>query len=58
MIEKVTKWTNAMTQEMPPHIIQKLMSGTASQEAADEIAAWFADPPLAYKAFFQKTIPM
>jgi hypothetical protein len=58
MVEKVTKWSNAMTQEMPPHIIQMLMSGTSSQEAADEIAAWFADPPLAYKDFFQKTIQM
>ncbi len=56
MVEKVTKWTNAMTQEMPPHIIQLLLSGKSSQKTADKIAEWFAEPEKAYNDFFQQSI--
>jgi Styrene monooxygenase A putative substrate binding domain len=54
-VKEVTEWTNAMTQPLPEHVVQLLLSGVESQEQADSIAEWFAEPRTAHEAFFQKT---
>lgn len=54
-VQEVTEWTNAMTQPLPEHVVQMLLSGVGNQEQADAIAEWFANPKTAHEAFFQKT---
>lgn len=48
----VTEWTNAMTGQLPEHIVQILMQAASDQEAANQVARWFEHPPQAYAAFF------
>ncbi|UQX56009.1 hypothetical protein M5V91_10470 [Cytobacillus pseudoceanisediminis] len=52
-VKEVTAWTNAMTQVLPEHVVQTLLSGAENQKIADEVAEWFANPRKAYEAFFQ-----
>lgn len=52
-VKEVTEWTNAMTKDLPQHVIQMLLAGAENQMIADEVANWFADPRKAYEAFFQ-----
>ncbi len=52
-VKEVTEWTNAMTQALPQHVVQILLTGAENQKVADEVAQWFADPRKAYEAFFQ-----
>lgn len=52
-VKEVTEWTNAMTQVLPQHVVQILLSGAENQKIADEVAEWFANPRKAYEAFFQ-----
>jgi 2-polyprenyl-6-methoxyphenol hydroxylase-like FAD-dependent oxidoreductase len=54
-VKEVTEWTNAMTQPLPQHVVEMLLSGAENQVKADEIAEWFAEPHNAYEAFFKKT---
>lgn len=52
-VREVTEWTNAMTQVLPEHIVQLLLTGVEHQKIADEVAEWFEEPQKAYEAFFQ-----
>lgn len=52
-VKEVTEWTNAMTQALPGHVVQILLSGAENQKIADEAAEWFENPRKAYEAFFQ-----
>ncbi|MCR2805484.1 styrene monooxygenase/indole monooxygenase family protein [Paenibacillus soyae] len=50
----VTEWTNAMTGPLPEHVVHILMQAASSQEAANQVAHWFENPPAAHAAFFNK----
>jgi hypothetical protein len=51
-VEAVTKWTNAMTQPLPEHVIQFLFHAAQNQDIANDFAEWFEDPRKACKIFF------
>ncbi|MCQ6264381.1 styrene monooxygenase [Fictibacillus sp. WQ 8-8] len=53
-VKEVTEWTNAMTQPLPGHVIQMLLSAAEDQQKADQIARWFENPSTAHQAFLAK----
>jgi hypothetical protein len=51
-VEAVTKWTNAMTQPLPEHVMQFFFQAAQEQTKADEFAEWFEDARKACQIFF------
>ncbi|WP_211748933.1 hypothetical protein [Paenibacillus sp. Marseille-Q4541] len=51
-ITAMTEWTNAMTGDLPEHIIGTLVKGGSDQHIANQVAEWFENPLKAHEAFF------